>query len=185
MQFFKFSDGSTNRQVGFYCANCGWLRGLLATKAITRRLWVQNLFCISQEPVGEYTVFCNNQVVAGWLPTSLYTCKTDLTDQSDCISRLTMLYGKISSNLRKQINLKKKKTKNSCWVHSVVRIELLLRDWLISYCIMSRRTGVPNKNCFWLLQESPSAGHRKNAGLIQLTVQTQKLRPSFICSLCT
>lgn len=78
--------------------------GLLATKAITRRLWVQNLFCISQQPVGEYTVFCNNQVVAGWLPTSLYACKTDLTDltdQSDCISRLTMLYGKISSNLRK------------------------------------------------------------------------------------
>lgn len=68
---------------------------------------MQNLFCISQEPVGEYTVFCNNQVVAGWLPTSLYACKTDLTDQSDCISRLTMLYGKISSNLRKKNNTKK------------------------------------------------------------------------------
>lgn len=156
---------------------------LLATKAITRRLWVQNLFCISQQPVGEYTVFCNDQVVAGWLPPSLYACKTDLTDQSDCISRLTMLYGKISSNLR--TNKRKKKKKNSCWAHSVVSIELLPRDRLISYCIMSRRTGVPNKNCFLLLQESPSAGHRKNAGLIQFTVQTQKLRPSFIYSLCT
>lgn len=120
--------------------DCG---GLLATRAITGRLWVQNLFCISQQPVGEYTVFCNNQVVAGWLPTSLYACKTDLTDQSDCISRLTMLYGKISSNLRKKKNTK---AVDSCWVHSVVRIELLPRDWLISYCIMSRRTGVPNKN---------------------------------------
>lgn len=93
-------SASTVQTVG----DCG---GLLATKAITRRLWVQNLFCISQEPVGEYTVFCNNQVVAGWLPTSLYACKTDLTDQSDCISRLTMLYGKISSNLRKKNNTKK------------------------------------------------------------------------------